>query len=133
MPDLNPLAILATTLVLFVLSAAYYTVLGNQLARVSDAAAAAVGGDATPPWKPLVELLRSLILASVVAGLAVRGQIDELGGGLVLGLVLWLGFPLTLWMGALIWERTPLRLAVLHGGDWLVKLLVAGVILSVWQ
>ncbi len=34
---------------------------------------------------------------------------------------------------ALMWERTPWRLAALHAGDWLVKLLVVAVIVSVWQ
>jgi hypothetical protein len=50
-----------------------------------------------------------------------------------LGLAVWAGFPLVLWMGAVIWENTPPGLAVIHGGDWLVKLLVVAVIVSVWQ
>jgi len=33
----------------------------------------------------------------------------------------------------MIWESTPWRLAAVHAGDWLVKLLVIGVIVSVWQ
>ena len=85
-----------------------------------------------PPWKLAVELLRCLILATVVAGLAAQGEIDEWAGGLVLGLALWIGFPLVLWIGAVIHERTPVRLAMIHGGDWLVKLLLVGVIVSVW-
>ena len=77
--------------------------------------------------------LRGLILAAVVAGLASQGEIDEWTGGLLLGLALWIGFPLVLWTGAMIWESTPWRLAAIHAGDWLVKLLVVGVIVSVWQ
>ena len=50
----------------------------------------------------------------------------------MLGLALWIGFPLVLWIGAVIHESTPVRLAVIHGGDWLVKLLLVGVIVSVW-
>ena len=69
----------------------------------------------------------------VVAGLASQGGIDDWTGGLLLGLALWIGFPLVLWTGAMIWENTPSRLAAVHGGDWLVKLLVVGVIVSVWQ
>ncbi len=43
------------------------------------------------------------------------------------------GFPIVLWTGALIHENTPLRLAAIHAGDWLVQLLVVAVIVSVWQ
>jgi Protein of unknown function (DUF1761) len=76
---------------------------------------------------------RTLILATVVAGLASRGDIDHAGAGLLLGLALWIGFPFVLWTGAMIWEKTPWKLAAIHAGDWIVKLLVVGVIVSVWQ
>jgi Protein of unknown function (DUF1761) len=69
----------------------------------------------------------------VVAGLAAEGEIDEWTGGLLLGLTLWVGFPFVLWVGAVIHEKTPGKLAVIHAGDWLVKLLVVAVIVSVWQ
>jgi hypothetical protein len=66
-------------------------VFGKRLAEVSDAAAA---GEQTPPWKIAVELVRCLIIAAVVAGLASQAEIDEWSGGLLLGLALWIGFPL---------------------------------------
>ena len=47
--------------------------------------------------------------------------------------MLWIGFPFVLWTGAVIHESTPVRLAVLHGGDWLLKLLLIGVIVVVLQ
>jgi hypothetical protein len=130
MPDVNFLAILAATIVAFVLSSTYYAALGAELAEVSDAGAS---GERPPPWKLAVELLRSLTLATVVAGLASQGRIDEWTGGLWLGLSLWIGFPLVLWTGAMIWENTPWKLAAIHGGDWLAKLLVVALIVSVWQ
>jgi hypothetical protein len=129
-PEVNLLAVLAATLVAFVLSSTYYTLFAAELAQVSDAAAS---GEQPPPWKLAVELLRSVTLAAVVAGLASQGRIDEWTGGLVLGLSLWVGFPLVLWTGAIIWENTPWRLAALHGGDWLAKLLAVALIVSVWQ
>ncbi len=78
-----------------------------------------------------MEVLRCLILTTVVAGLAAQGEIDTWSGGLLLGLALWIGFPLVLWSGAMLWERTPFRLAALHGGDWLLKLLVLGVVVTI--
>ena len=127
MPDIELLAVLAAAALAFVLSGAYYAALGDQLAGVSATDAQ------MPPWKVAVELARNLVLAAVVAGLAVRGDIDEWTGGLLLGLALWLAFPLVLWTGALIHENTPVRLAAIHAGDWLLKLLAVAVLVSVWQ
>jgi hypothetical protein len=130
MPDIHLIAVLAAAAAAFAVGSTFYTVFGEQLVEVSDAAAA---GEQAPPWKLAVEVLRCLIVATVVAGLASQGEIDELSGGLLLGLALWVGFPLVQWTGALIWENAPPRLAVVHGGDWLVKLLLVAAIVSVWQ
>jgi hypothetical protein len=130
MPDVDLLAVVVATLVAFALGATYYAVLGEQLAVVS-AAAAAAGQPA--PWKIAVELLRCLIIAAVVAGLASRADVDEWTGGLLLGVALWIGFPFVLWTGAMIHEDAPVKLAAIHAGDWLAKLLVVAVIVSVWQ
>lgn len=112
----------------FALSAAYYAVVGQP-----HAGAAASGVDAgMPRWKLAVEILRGLVVAAVVAGLAARGDIDGWRGGLALGLALWVGFPLVLWIGAIVHEGTPLRLAGIHAGDWLLKLLAVGMIVSAW-
>ncbi len=78
------------------------------------------------------ELLRCLVLAAVVAGLAAQGEVEAWGGGALLGLALWVGFPFVLWTGAVLHEGTPVRLAVVHAGDWLLKLLLVAVIASLW-
>ena len=130
MPEVNLLAVLIAAIAAFVSGAAYYAVFGERLAEVSNAAAA---GQQPPPWKLAVEFLRCLILAAVVTGLAGQAGIDELTGGMLLGLALWIGFPFVLWTGAVIHENTCWKLATIHAGDWLVKLLLVAVILSVWQ
>ena len=48
-----------------------------EIARVS-----AVVADQPEPWKLTLELLRSLVLVTVVAGLAGQGDIDAWTGGL---------------------------------------------------
>jgi len=35
--------------------------------------------------------------------------------------------------GSAMWENVPWRLAAIHSGDWLVKLLLLAVILGVWR
>jgi len=130
MPDVNLLAVLVAGIAAFVAAGTYYAVFGAQLAQVSEAAAA---GEQPPPWKLAAELLRGLIVATVVAGLASQGQIDTWTGGLLLGVALWIGFPFVLWTGAMLHEHTPFKLAAIHAGDWLVKLLLVAAIVTVWQ
>jgi hypothetical protein len=84
------------------------------------------------PWALVVGVLRCLVLAAVVAGLAAQARVDGLAGGLVLGLVLWFGFPAVLWVGAIVHENIRWRLAAIHAGDWFVKLLAVGAVVSVW-
>lgn len=71
------------------------------------------------------------MIALVVAGLTREAEIDDAGSGLVLGLALWIGFPLVLWIGAAFHEHTPVKLAAIHSGDWLIKLLLVAVLVAV--
>jgi hypothetical protein len=78
MPDLNALAVLTATAAAFLLSFGYYA----ALSPAGDAAE-----EQPPPWKLGVGLLRSLVLATVLAGLAVEAGVDEAAGGLVPGVI----------------------------------------------
>jgi hypothetical protein len=131
MPDLPWLAVLVGTVLAFVLGAGYYAVLGNQLAAARDGAPA-VPAAPVSFWFVPVELMRCLLLAGVVIGLAAATDTTTWWGGLALGLALWVGFPLVLWIGAVVHERAPVRLAVIHGGDWLLKLLAIGTLAGMW-
>ena len=130
MPDIDLLPVLAATVAAFLIGGIYYGMLGAQVAQVRPAAAS---GGPPPAWTYAVEFVRCLVLAVVVGGLASQGRIDDVAGGLALGLALWIGFPVVLWVGAMVHERTPPRLALIHAGDWLVKLLALGVIVSAWR
>lgn len=49
-----------------------------------------------------------------------------------MALLLWVGFPVVLLTGSMLHEGVPWQLAALHGGDWLIKLVVIAVILGLW-
>ncbi|WP_258724629.1 DUF1761 domain-containing protein [Cellulomonas sp. NS3] len=129
MDDLGILPVLVATVAAFVAAFAYYAVLGSQLARLSSAAA-----DTPPPaWMMPVELLRTLAVTCVVAVVVALGEVDGWAAGALLGVVLWVGFPVVLLSGSVVHEKVPWRLAALHAGDWLVKLVLVSVVLSVWS
>lgn len=130
MRDLNVLAVLLATVAAFVISGAYYAALGTRLARLSPAYAEP-GGMA--PATIALELVRTLVVAVAVAGLAAGLGLDGLAQGLLLGLGLWVAFPVVLLLGSVIHERVPPPLAAIHAGDWLLKLAVAATLVTLWS
>lgn len=128
--DLNYWAIIVAAVVAFIPSGTWYTVFGRQLAELHPAYA-----DPGPPSAPdfIVELARNLVLATVVAVLADLIGVDGWAESALLGLVLWIGFPVVLLAGSVYHEKVPSRLALIHVGDWLLKLIVISIIVGVWQ
>lgn len=131
MLDLNYLAIAVAAVAVFVVSAVYYIAFTGRLRQLSPAYADA---EATPP--PLVivgEILRSLVVGVVVAGLVSLIGITDVVGAIQLALALWIGFPVVLLTGSVIHEKVPPMLAAIHAGDWLLKLLVITTIVTIWR
>jgi hypothetical protein len=130
MIHLNYMAIVTSAVAVLLFAAVYYSVFAARLADLRDATAA------SPPPVPLVmgvELFKGLVLAAVVAGLLQLMGIADVGGAVKLGLVMWLAFPVALLAGSVFHEHVPSRLAAIHAGDWLAKLLIIPVIISVWR
>ncbi len=46
---------------------------------------------------------------------------------------MWLGFPVILLSGSVIYEKVPWKLAASHAGDWLRKLLLIAIVVSLWR
>lgn len=125
-----PLVVLAAAAAGFAASGVYYTILHSTLAAARPDATAA---SAPRPWTYGVEFVRTLVIAGVAAGVASVADVDSWVGGLALSLALWVGFPLMLWVGAVLHEGTGLRLAAIHAGDWLIKLVLIGAIVGAWS
>ncbi|MDP9847856.1 DUF1761 domain-containing protein [Streptosporangium lutulentum] len=128
--EFNYAALAAATVASFVISMVWYAVFGGQR---SEPPGDATTGSRPQPWKILLELVRSLVVATVLAGLAAGQGVTTWTEALLLGAVAWIGFPLVLLVGSVIWEGVPWRSAAVHAGDWLVKLLVITVIVGVWR
>jgi Protein of unknown function (DUF1761) len=130
--DLNFVAIAVSAVGVQVVSIVYYIAFTKQLAQLSPAYADQAD-TSPPPAKLVVELIRNLVLASVIAVLVSELELAAAIDGIKLGLGLWVGFPIVLWTGAVMWEKVPPKLAVIHAGDWLLKLLIITVVVTVWN
>jgi hypothetical protein len=129
MSSINYLAVAVAAIAGVVAAAVYYGVLGKQLAAAGSAAA-----DERPPaWFPVFELVKTFVLALVVAGLVEAIDVGSWSRAVLLALALWIGFPVVLLAGSVVHEKVPVRLAAIHAGDWLAKLLIVAVIVGAWR
>lgn len=128
--EMNFWALAAATVAAFVISSLWYGAFGRRLAALSDAYA---GTEPTPGWIIPVEVGRSAVVATATSGLSSLIGIDGLIGALTLGLALWAAFPLTILIGSVVHEKVDWRIAAIHAGDWLVKLLVIATIVGLWR
>jgi hypothetical protein len=135
MVHINYLAITVATVLLFVISAAYYVVLNKKVMALRGIKPNKDGKfeSRMTSEKVIVELLRTYILGLIIAYAIHYLLINNAVEAVYLAFWLWIGFPVILLVGSVIHENYPKKLAVIHAGDWLVKLLVLTVILTVWK
>jgi hypothetical protein len=132
----NYIAVLVAAIAVFVLGWLWYSPLlfykPLMSARGRDPAAAMAGAK-MPTGKLVIEFVRCFVLAYIVAHFVAALGITSWLVAAHFGLLLWIGFPVILLTGSMLWENVPVKVAAIHAGDWLVKLLVIPIIVSVWQ
>jgi len=129
---INYWAVVVAALAAFVMSSLYYSplLLGNVWRAVDPGPAARA---APSIGKVVAEIARMLVITYVLARL-----IALLGNGnwkSAVGLAVWLwsGFSAMMWVGAIMWEKTPWQIAAIHSGDWLLKTLLIAAIIGLWR
>lgn len=130
MHSVNFLAIVGATIVAFLFSSAWYIALNSQRRRFSPAATAEGRPSA---WMMPVEIIRTLVLALIIAGVVSRLAITNVAGAVLFAAVMWIGFPVILLSGSVLYEKVPWQLAAIHAGDWLGKLLIVTIAVSLWR
>jgi hypothetical protein len=130
---LNYMAIAAATVVAFIEGSLYYSPLmfgpvWMRLSGIDPSAAAKVS-----PWAVAGEIARDFVLTYVVARLLARLSEANWRSATGLGLWLWIGFPLVLLSGSVMWQGVSLKIAAIHAGDWLAKLVLITAIVGAWR
>jgi len=133
MDSVNLAAIVVAAVAADLIGTLWYVVVGGQHMDSAAAESGVVDDGRPPAWKLLVELGRSLVVASVIAGLVVQLGVVDWTAALGLGIAIWIGFPVTLLVGSVIWEGVAPRLAVIHAGHWLVKTSAIALIVALWR
>jgi len=136
MLHVNYLTVLVSAVVVFVLGWLWYSPLlffkPWMRARGMDPAAAMAGAK-MPGGKLVIEFARCFVLCFVIFRFVTLLGIVRVFGAVHFGLSVWIGFPVLILVGSVLWEDTPWKVAAIHAGDWLVKLLVVPIIVVLWH
>ncbi|HEU5384219.1 MAG TPA: DUF1761 domain-containing protein [Ktedonobacteraceae bacterium] len=54
-------------------------------------------------------------------------------GAVLIGILLWVGLSAMQLISSMVWEKVPLKLAAIHAGDWLLKLIIISALVGVWR
>ncbi len=123
------LGIVVSAVAVFMLSSLYYLLATPVERRLVGPSVPERGRPG--PWKAISELLRTAVLASALAYLLRQSDALDISRASALALICWIGFPVVLLSGSIIWEGVHPATATMHAGDWLLKLLLIAVILGV--
>lgn len=133
MPPINYLAVIVAGLASFAGSVIWYMIFGDAMARLQREWRRADPSAGPQALAMLGFVATGLVLALTVALLfaliGVSGWLEAVG----LGFVLWIGFCATQWVGSILGEGVPLKLAAIHAGDWLGHMVIISAIIGVWR
>lgn len=128
-------AIITATVVVVLFSTLYYFLLNKHVValRATKLNKKQDVRTITTPNKLIIEVVRTYILGLILAYAIAMLDIQQLAQSATLSLWLWIGFPVVLFVGMVIHEHFPGRLAVIHAGDWLAKILIFTTIITLWK
>ena len=134
MSGINYWAVVVTTVAAFVFSSVYYMVFAKaRMKLLANDQGATADMRKVPIWKVLLELVRSFVVTLVMAHVIGLAGIVGWQDAVQLGIWVAIGFPVMILMGSVTWDKRPWKLAAIHGGDWILKVLLMAVIFGLWR
>lgn len=127
--NINILAVLAAWIIHVVMGLIWFRpeLFGKEWSRLT-------GKDLNPEKKWIIPgLIGHLFMILVLAILIKFANATNGFGGILIGLLTWIGFIVPMETGELIWEKIPFRLFLIRTGNQLVGIAVSGFILGAWQ
>ena len=85
-------------------------------------------------WKRYVgQLISNLVLFTALGFFIFDTGSATAGDGMLVALIVWIGFSVTTAVGDMLWNKTPLKLALINEICTLVSLIVGGAIIGGWR
>lgn len=137
--QINWLAVIIATVVYFAIGAIWYvpfTPMGRTWATAMGFVSHPGENQQANPAIYALPLVAHLVTVAVTAWLARALQVHTLAGGLVLGLVVWLGYAVPNWLLASVFNphaKQPMTLFGIYSVHHLLGLLAVGAIVGAWS
>jgi hypothetical protein len=126
--------IIIATIAAFLFSLVYYIILGKQVAGSRSAySGKSDAHKSMTPVRIIIEIVRTFVVGLFVAYAVALLNFLYIQQAILLAFWLWIAFPVVLLVGSVVHEHFPVKLAVIHGIDWLIKLLILTLILTLWR
>lgn len=130
MADLRLWPLAAAVIAAFIASAIWYILFAKQRAKLSPAARES----GRPQPKLLAaELAKNIILVCCIAYFLRAFGVEGFADALHVALAFWIAFPVLILMSSVMYEKVPFKLAAIHAGDWLIKLVLIVEIITLWR
>ena len=133
--DVNIFAVLAAGLASVVIGFIWYhpAVFGTMWMRIVNISPEDLEkGKKKMPLMALIGFVASVVLAWVLAHFSFVWGALTIGSALELGFWVWLGFMAPILLGPVLWEGKSVKFFAITAGYWLVAVLVASVIVTLW-
>ena len=136
MTGINYLAVLVAAILNMILGALWYSpsLFGKGWTELMGFKAEDVQRRAGGMQKAyILTFIASFIMAYALARVMWYAKVESMGGGIMIGLLAWLGFVATTHGANYLFEGRPLRLYSINTGYSLVALVVMGALLAAWR
>jgi len=133
--ELNYLAILVSGAIYWILGGIWYAAIFSKPYQAALNFSPEVKAQAQKDFpKALAVHFISGLISSVVLAIIVKsaGE-DSFVDGMLCGLIMWLGFALTINLNYLMFEKRPTPLFLINNGFFLIAFAIIGGILAVWS
>ena len=135
MNNVNLLALAVAVLTAFIVSGLWYSPLlfGRQWLALRGKDASTAKGKKMTAARMIGEIVRVLIIAFVLSHFVSVLGVESILGAIELALWIWVGFYAIILAGSVIHDQVPWKLAAIHAGDGLVRIILITIIISVWK
>ncbi len=129
--------ILVASVAAFAIGALWYSplIFGKQwmaLVKMSDADMAAARENGVAMFY-VIQFVITVVTFIVIAFLIELTGANTPGHGVFIAVLAWIGFPLTSAIGEVMWQKKPVKLAVISLLGTLVSWVIGGAIIGAWR
>ena len=111
----------------------YGPLFGKQWMKLSGITPQKMKSSKKSPAKSMgIGFVLTVVTATILACVLAHVQAGTMAEALQIAFVIWLGFPMPVEAGSVIWEGKPFKLLVLNSLHSLVSLLIMAAIITAW-